>query len=146
VPGAPEEKTDPGRQVTVGEMRRSNNVTRVIIGAAAAFVGAGGFAGVVAAASLVRTEARAQAKEEVRDQMKVVATIDAGQKGLEVRVTTLEQQVPQLRAEVYDARVEQKEYARGLQEVILTNRPSPRLSKPLPPPPPAPPPPTDSGR
>jgi len=135
VPGVPEEKTDPGQAVTIGEMRHSTNVTRAIVAAVGLFLGGGGFAGIVAAASLVRSEARAQAREEVRDQLRAVAVIDAGLKGLEARVTSNEQQTGQLRTEVYDARVDQREYARALQEVILTNRPSPRLQKPLPPPP-----------
>jgi hypothetical protein len=125
----------------MADMKHSNLITRIIIGViASVLTGGGAFGGVVAAAALVRSEARAQAREEVREQLKTVDRIDAGMKGIDTRVATLEQQVPQLRAEVYDGRVEQKEYARGLQEVILTNRPSAKLNKPLPPPPPVTPP------
>jgi hypothetical protein len=133
----PEEKTDPGRLVSIGEMRHSTFVTRIIIGGAAAFVGAGGFAGVVAAASLVRTEARAQAKQEVIEQMKVVVTIDAGMKGIEARMGAVEQQVPQLRAEVYEQRLENRDIYRA----IMERKRSDRLEGP----PPAAPPRIDGG-
>lgn len=149
IPREPGEKTDPGRPVSVSEMRRSNLVTRLLFGLLGAVLTSGaGFGGVLAATSLVRSEARAQAREEVREQMKVVDRVDAGLDGLKARVATLEQQVPQLRGEVYDGRIENGETrkdVRSLQDVILSNRPSPRLSRPLPPPPAPPPPVLDGG-
>jgi hypothetical protein len=129
LPLEPEEKTDPGRLVSLGEMRHSTNITRLLVGGAAAFLGAGGFAGVVAAASLVRNEARAQAAVEVRAQMKAVATIDAGLDGLKARVVTIEQQVPQLRTEVYEQRLE----TRDLYRAIMERKRSDRLEGPPPP-------------
>lgn len=67
---------------------------------------------------------------------RVHAQTDAGIAVHESRIVALEQQVPQLRTEVYEGRQD----TRALQEVIMTNQRSDRLSRPL-----APPPKPDSG-
>jgi hypothetical protein len=98
-------------------MRHSIRITRWVFGVVGAIVTSGaGAGGIVAALSVVRTEARAQAQAEVTERMKTVATIDAGQEGLKVRVVTLEQQVPQLRAEVYEQRLENRDIYRAIME------------------------------
>lgn len=55
-------------------------------------------------------------------------------KGQETRIVALEQQVPQLRQEVFESRKENRADLKALQDALLTRVPSTRLSEPVPPP------------
>jgi len=129
-------KTDPRAMVTFADLKTKQRVQRWVVALIATLLGGGGgLAGYFSGLALVRTEARAQAREEVRDQMKDVARIDAGHEGLKARVSTLEQQVPQLREEVYAGRVETSEMRkdiRALADELRSGRESARLSTPVP--------------
>lgn len=88
-------------------------------------VGIGGFALACLLAGV--TVARAMA-QEARD-----AGLEAA-KAHESRLVALEQQVPQLRQEVFEGRKETRADLKALQDALLTRTPSPRLSEPVPPP------------
>lgn len=85
-PADDEPGTDPNALVTTADLRSANALTRYLgVGLAFLFSGGAGSCGVVSALSMVRSEARAQATDVTKE-------LDAGQKGLAVRVDTLEQQ------------------------------------------------------
>lgn len=88
-------------------------------------VGVGSFALACLLAGIMVAKAMAQ---EARD-----AGIEAA-KAHELRIIAVEQQVPQLRQEVFDGRKENRADLKALQDALLTRRPSPRLSEPVPPP------------
>lgn len=88
--------TDPNALVTNADLKSANAFTRYLgIALAFLFSGGAGSCGVVSALSLVRTEARAQARE-------VTNELDAGAKAHEARIATLEQQRTQDRQEAHE--------------------------------------------
>lgn len=134
----PEEKTDPKLAALREATLTTNLKTRVIALIFAGVLSGTTLGGVAYAYERLRGVAHDAGVEAAEQRTGV---LDAGLKGIEARVTVVEQQIPELRQEV--GRLRESQYqsqldARDLYKAVMEGKRSERLERPPPAPPPPP--------